>query len=229
MHLLQQEAAAAMMYPYTKVTWGHDNYERLEAAIRIIKPPLTAFLSTLCAKTTYKFQQAYKAELNSKLAELKVEAHQKKLAAFSAARETRKSLQAKNKLAHESVKSTIDKLQLQINQLQRAQQRQDGKLKTAKNPAPNNNTPSPATKPPRAPQNLLPQKNLPGNRGKGPSVVPKATVRGNGKNKLPPTSTKRRTLNPPCKRKSPDATPATDSLPISQQKQQRRQKQKQYK
>jgi hypothetical protein len=46
----------------------------LEAAICIIEKPLTKFLSHLCKETMFKFQEEYDAELNYKLAKLKVEA-----------------------------------------------------------------------------------------------------------------------------------------------------------
>jgi hypothetical protein len=214
----RKEAAAATMYPFTKVTWGHDDYERLEPAIRIVEPYLTAFLTTLCSETTFKFHQAYEAELNHKLAELKVEARQKKLVSFSAATETNKALSGTKKSANESVKVTIDKLQSQIAQLQRTQQRQSEKLKTANALTPNNKNPKPL------------QKNLPGSRGKGPSAEPKASSREKGSDKPPTPPNNRRPPNNNNKRKTPSNDThlsAEDSANLK--KRQKRQKQKQYK
>jgi hypothetical protein len=209
----RKEAAAATMYPFTKVTWGHDDYGKLEAAIRIIEPFLVSFLSTLCAETTFKFQQAYEAELNQQLAELKVEARQKKQAAFSAASETGKALAAAKNSANESVKVTIDKLQNQISQLQRTQQRQSEKLKTAKTLTPNKPQPK--------------QKNLHGSRGKGPSAVPTAFKRDKGSDKPPPTPPNRRSPNNNKRKATTTNHSADDSASLK--KKQKQQKQKQYK
>jgi hypothetical protein len=215
----RNEAAAATMYPFTKVTWGHDDYDKLEAAIRIIEPHLNTFLSTLCAETTFKFQQAYEAELNSKLAELKVAARQKKLAAFSAANETAKALAAAHQQAHETVKETIDRLTSQVHTLQRTQQRQGERLKTAKAPTTTTNN-----------KQTPKQKNLQGGRGKGPSVEPKASVRDNRNGKKPNLTPPNNRQTPNNKRKTPDDTPSTDiSSAKLKKQQQRKQKQKQYK
>jgi hypothetical protein len=62
------------------VTWAPEEYHRLEAAIRIIKKPLTKFLACLCKETAFKFQEEYDAKLEYKLAELKVEARLRKQA-----------------------------------------------------------------------------------------------------------------------------------------------------
>jgi hypothetical protein len=63
----------------------------LKAAIKSSNPFLSQFWPCSATQTTFKFHQAYEAKLNHKLAELKVEACQKKLAAFSAATETCKA------------------------------------------------------------------------------------------------------------------------------------------
>jgi hypothetical protein len=208
------------MYPFTKVTWGHDSYERLEAAIRIIEPFLIAFLTTLCSETTFKFQQAYEAELNHKLAELKVEARQQKIAAFSAATETGKALALANNANNESVKTTIDKLQHQISQLQRTQQRQGERFKTNALTNTNNETP--------------PQKNLQGSRGKrGPSAEPPAIIikeRNGGK----PSHTQNKRRQPPQKNQKKRKEPSTEETPTADdpatlKKRLKRQQQKQYK
>ncbi len=68
----REEADANGMYPFTKVTWDHTAYDKLEAAIRIIEKPLTSFLELLCKETTFKFQQDYEDELNYRLAEHQV-------------------------------------------------------------------------------------------------------------------------------------------------------------
>jgi hypothetical protein len=102
------------MYPFTKVTWDHDEHDKLEAAIWIIERPLTAFLKLLCKETTFKFHQEYEDKLNYKLAELQVEARLKKAAALSAAATTPTALENAKKATPESVHQTIDKMQTKM-------------------------------------------------------------------------------------------------------------------
>jgi hypothetical protein len=126
----RKEADAQGMYPFTKVTWDHDEYDKLEAAIRIIEKPLTTFLELLCKETTFKFHQEYEDELNYKLAKLQVEARLKKAAALSAAAATATALENAKKATPESVQQTIDKMKTKMTQLQRTQQKQNDKTKT---------------------------------------------------------------------------------------------------
>jgi hypothetical protein len=182
----RKEAEANGMYPFTKVTWDHDEYDKLEAAIRIIDKPLTAFLTLLCQETTFKFHQEYEDELNYKLAELQVEARLKKAAALSAAAATATALEHAKKAIPESVHKKIVKIETKMTQLQRTQQRQHDKTKTT----------------PAEPQL---QKNMPGGRDKRPSAAPKGIIkdkrggRGND-NRRPPTPRPR----PNNKRKQPE-------------------------
>jgi hypothetical protein len=118
----RQEANATGMYPFTKVTWDHNKYDMLEASIRIIKKPLTAFLELLCKETTFKFHQEYEDELNYKLAMLQVEAQLKKAAILSATTSTATALKNAKNAASESGQKTIDKINNKMTQLQQSQQ-----------------------------------------------------------------------------------------------------------
>jgi hypothetical protein len=162
----RDDANAEAMYPFTKVTWDPDDYARLEPAIRVIEKPLTEFLSLLCQETTFKFQEEYDAELEYKLAELKVEARLKKQATLSAAAATAKALEQAKRATPESVQKTMDKMDRKMTQIQRTQQRQGERNKTT--PTPSANHPKP------------PPKNSHGGRGKGPSVAPQASNNGSG-------------------------------------------------
>jgi hypothetical protein len=209
----RQEADATGMYPFTKVTWDHDEYHTLETAIRIIEKPLTTFLMLLCKETTFKFQQEYEDELNYKLAELQVEARMKRAAALSAAAATATALENAHKAAPESVRKTIDKLQNKMTQLQRTQQNQKHKDKgkpTVKFTAHTANKPK--------------QKNMHGGRDKRLSAAPKATNNDNrrGKANSRPLNSRQR----PTKRKATETSP-TDQSTLSSTSQPKRPRQQQ--
>jgi hypothetical protein len=199
----QEEADAYGMYPFTKVTWDHGAYDKLEAAIRIIEPPLTAFLELLCKETTFNFQQEYEEELNYKLAELQVEARLKKAAALSAAAATATALETAKRAAPDSVQNTIAKINTKMTQLQRTQQRQSDKIKSNVTPSTQNDN-----KPPHL------QKNMHGGIDKRPSAAPKAfgkdKRKGNG-NRRPSNSRHR----PNNKRKIVPETAPTDQSTIT--------------
>jgi hypothetical protein len=164
----REDADAETMYAFTKVTWAPNEFGRLEAAIRVIEKPLTAFLSLLCTETTFRFQEEYDAELEYKLAELKVEARLKKQATMTAAAATAKALAEAHKAMPESIQKTVDKLDRKVTQVQRTQQRHgERNNKPPSRQANTNHKPNP--------------KNSTGGRGKGPSVAPRASNKGNNK------------------------------------------------
>jgi hypothetical protein len=207
----REEADANGMYPFTKVTWDHTEYDKLEAATRIIEKPLTSFLELLCKETTFKFQQDYEDELNYRLAELQVKARVKKAAALSAAAATATALENAKKATPESVQNTIAKLNTKMTQLQRTQQRQGGKRTPPK---------SPANEPPA-------QKNMRGGRAdKRRSVTPKATGkdnrRGSDKRQRPSPSGQRKKQRTTKETLQQD-TPTQSTTPPSQKKQKRQQ------
>jgi hypothetical protein len=207
------DADAEGMYPFTKVTWDPAEYERLEAAIRVIEKPLTDFLAHLCKETTFRFQEEYDAELEYKLAELKVEARLKKQAVLSAATATAKALAQARKATPESVQKTMDKMDRKMTQIQRTQQRQGDKQKTPASPTHN------AKRQP---------KNSPGSRGTRHSAVPKVLGKGNananGKQRIPRQQTPR---PPPRQNKQKQPTEKTPSNRQAQQPNPKKSKQRQ--